>query len=467
MKRYLYLKFIGVYAVLAFLMLFVVESLGTQLITNRYVSQRAEDLYVEANRLSTAGARSYFSKTETLEDLYENLTVIAKVSGTTIRLIDTSGTEIMNTGRTLSSTPRTIENFNYAEFGPQYYEIGSFYGQYDKDYLNVMVPVTSGLQTRGYLAVSQNMAQIDADVRSMRIALRWVTLVNFLLSFGILLIFSISVYTPLTQIIEGARQFASGNFSHKISVSSRDEMGYLADSLNMMAVELQKNKDYQTKFISNISHDFRSPLTSIKGFTEAMMDGTIPPEMYGRYLKIISSEVVRLEKLTQSILTLNSADADKVVLNKTRFDINSMLRNTAAVFEGSCRRKKIGIDLVLTDEALFVEGDKEKIEQVIYNLLDNAVKFSDRGSRIKLETTLRRDKCYISVKDEGCGIPKDELPRIWDRFYKTDSSRGRDKTGTGLGLSIAKEIINAHGQTISVMSTENVGTEFVFSLDAR
>ncbi len=467
MKRFLYLKFIGTYAILAFLMFFVVESLGTQLIENRLVAQRAEDLYVEANRLSTAGARSYFSKTETLEDLYENLTVIAKVSGTTIRLIDTGGSEILNTGRAITSAPRTIENFNYAAFGPQYYEIGSFYDQYDKDYLNVMVPVTSGLQTRGYLAVSQSMSIITEDVRSLRIALHWVTLFNFLLSFSILLIFSISVYAPLKHIIAGARQFASGNFSHKIEVSSHDEMGYLADSLNMMAVELQKNKDYQTKFISNVSHDFRSPLTSIKGFTEAMMDGTIPPELYERYLKIISSEVDRLEKLTKSILTLNSADADRVVLNMSRFDINSMLRDTAAVFEGSCRRKKIGIDLVLTDEALFVEGDKEKIEQVVYNLLDNAVKFSDRGSRIKLETTLRRDKCYISVKDEGCGIPKDELPKIWDRFYKTDASRGRDRTGTGLGLSIAKEIISAHGQTISVMSTENVGTEFVFSLDAR
>ncbi|HUM85118.1 MAG TPA: ATP-binding protein, partial [Lachnospiraceae bacterium] len=129
-----------------------------------------------------------------------------------------------------------------------------------------------------------------------------------------------------------------------------------------------------------------------------------------------------------------------------------------------CRKKKIRINLVLTGEQLTVNADKEKIEQVIYNLLDNAVKFSNRNSTIKLETTLRHGKCYVSVRDEGCGIAKDDLTRIWDRFYKSDESRGKDRRGTGLGLSIVKEIISAHGQTINVISTENVGTEFIFTL---
>jgi signal transduction histidine kinase len=142
-----------------------------------------------------------------------------------------------------------------------------------------------------------------------------------------------------------------------------------------------------------------------------------------------------------------------------------MLKSTAAVFEGSCRKKKISINLVLTGTELFVRGDREKIEQVVYNLLDNAIKFSDRSSEVKIETTIQRGKCAVSVKDEGCGIARDDLTKIWDRFYKSDSSRGRDRQGTGLGLSIVKEIISAHGQTISVVSTENVGTEFIFTLE--
>ncbi|MBP3880477.1 MAG: GHKL domain-containing protein, partial [Lachnospiraceae bacterium] len=218
--------------------------------------------------------------------------------------------------------------------------------------------------------------------------------------------------------------------------------------------------------ISNVSHDFRSPLTSIKGYTEAMMDGTIPVEMHDRYLGIIANETERLEKLTKSILELNTMDAGKLALNYSDFDINGMLKKTAAFFEGTCRKKKITLDLVLTGTNLTVHGDKEKIEQVIYNLLDNAIKFSERNSFIHIETTLRQKKCYVSIKDEGCGISRENLPKIWDRFYKSDASRGRDRTGTGLGLSIVKEIITAHGQTISVVSTENVGTEFVFSLEA-
>ncbi|MBR3069524.1 MAG: HAMP domain-containing histidine kinase, partial [Lachnospiraceae bacterium] len=285
------------------------------------------------------------------------------------------------------------------------------------------------------------------------------------LSFVILLVLGFSVYVPLRKITDGAKAFASGNLNHTIEVATNDEMGYLADTLNVMAAELRKNEEYQKKFISNISHDFRSPLTSIKGFTEAMTDGTIPPELHEKYLGIIAQETERLEKLTNSVLTLENMDMNKGSLSKSVFDINSLLKKTAAVFEGSCRKKKISIDLVLTGPELSVNADYEKIEQVIYNLLDNAIKFSEKGSEIKLETTIRHGKCEISVKDEGCGIPAAELSHIWDRFYKSDSSRGKDRKGSGLGLSIVKEIVSAHNQTISVVSTVNVGTEFIFTLD--
>ena len=146
------------------------------------------------------------------------------------------------------------------------------------------------------------------------------------------------------------------------------------------------------------------------------------------------------------------------------FDINRIIRNTAASFEGTCRQKTIAIELILTSDELFVNADVGKIQQVLYNLLDNAIKFSHRDSIIKVETTEKHNKIFVSVKDSGIGIPKDDLKLIWDRFYKSDLSRGKDKKGTGLGLSITKEIISAHGEHINVISTEGVGTEFIFSL---
>ena len=163
-------------------------------------------------------------------------------------------------------------------------------------------------------------------------------------------------------------------------------------------------------------------------------------------------------------MILNNLNTKGMMLQKTTFDINSVIRNTAATFEGTCKKKTIAIELILTGDELYVTADVDKIQQVLYNLLDNAIKFSHQNSIIKIETTEKHNKVFISVKDSGIGIPKDDLKLIWDRFYKSDLSRGKDKKGTGLGLSITKEIINAHGEHINVISTEGVGSEFIFSL---
>ena len=232
-----------------------------------------------------------------------------------------------------------------------------------------------------------------------------------------------------------------------------------------MADKLNKNGEYQRQFISNVSHDFRSPLTSIKGYVEAMLDGTIPPEMQERYLKVIAFESTRLEKLTRSLLTLNELDVKKRMMHMRRFDINETIRTTAATFEGTCSERNIRLELLLAGKELFVRADMEQIQQVLYNLLDNAVKFSRDNSSITLETTVNHGKVFVSVKDHGSGIPKESLSRIWDRFYKIDASRGKDRKGTGLGLAIVKEIINAHKQNINVISTVGVGTEFIFTLE--
>ena len=154
-----------------------------------------------------------------------------------------------------------------------------------------------------------------------------------------------------------------------------------------------------------------------------------------------------------------------MILDRTDFDINPIIKNTAASFEGTCRNKLITIELVLTDEKMFVNADVVKIQQVLYNLVDNAIKFSHKNSSIKIETIEKSNKLLVSVKDNGIGIPKDNIKQIWDRFYKTDLSRGKDKKGTGLGLSITKEIIHFHNENINVISTEGVGTEFIFTLE--
>lgn len=165
------------------------------------------------------------------------------------------------------------------------------------------------------------------------------------------------------------------------------------------------------------------------------------------------------------MLTLNALDRKGQYLEITSFDINAVIKNTAAAFEGTCTSRRITIQLLLAAQTLYVSADIGKIQQVLYNLLDNALKFSGKDSTIYVETTEKHGKVSVSVKDTGAGIPSESIPKIWDRFYKTDASRGRDRKGTGLGLSIVKEIINAHNQNINVISTIGVGTEFIFTLD--
>ena len=330
--------------------------------------------------------------------------------------------------------------------------------------LSVLAPITYEYKVRGYVVIHCDINDIQASCNSL-LNISYITLaVLLLLSLIILIFFTEMVYVPLRKITHATEQYASGNMHYEFQVESEDEIGYLAACLNYMAKQIAGAEDDQKKFVANVSHDFRSPLTSIRGYLDAMLDGTIPPEQYRKYLEIVLNETERLTKLTNSLLTLNNLNTKGMLLDRGDFDINSVIRSTAASFEGTCRKKNISIELILTGEEMFVNADMGKIQQVLYNLIDNAIKFSHHDSVITIETSLKKNKLFVSVKDTGIGIPKDDQKLIWDRFYKSDLSRGRDKKGTGLGLSIVKEIINSHGENINVISTEGVGSEFIFSL---
>ena len=380
--------------------------------------------------------------------------------------MDTDGTVLINTDEQSSGSGEiTVKNFRPADYENICYSSGTFYGTFKTTQLSTVVPIKDTDQVIGYLAIHYPMKNLYESRSNIVEVMILIFIVIYALLFSFLLIYFYRVHKPLKKILKGALEFANGNLSYTIPVDSEDEMGYLSHSLNYMADKLNKNGEYQRQFISNVSHDFRSPLTSIKGYVEAMLDGTIPPEMQERYLKVIAFESTRLEKLTRSLLTLNELDVKKRMMHMRRFDINETIRTTAASFEGTCSERNIRLELLLAGKELFVRADMEQIQQVLYNLLDNAVKFSSDNSSITLETTVNHGKVFVSVKDRGTGIPKESLSKIWDRFYKIDVSRGKDRKGTGLGLAIVKEIINAHKQNINVISTVGVGTEFIFTLE--
>lgn len=467
MRRSLYAKFWLTYALFALLGFFVISTLISQLTLAKRTELKADDLYREANYISSNFVRSYYSgrSSSSLEPIHTQFQALDVYLNASIWLLDNNGRILVNSKENLNlEEPDIIEEFDPADMKGSYYVIGDFYGYFPEKTLSVVAPVTYNFKNNGYVVLHTSYSLLERE-RDQMLNLTYIAmLIIFGLSLLILLVFTVSVYYPIKAITVAASQYAARNFQYEITVDSEDEIGRLADTMSYMALELAELDENQKKFVSNISHDFRSPLTSIKGYLEAMQDGTIPAQMQEKYIGIVLRETERLNKLTSGLLTLNSFDTKKNMLDITTFDINSVIKNTVSTFEGACTEKRIIVDLLFDSRMQPVSADMGKIQQVLYNLLDNAIKFSNSNSVITIETTARHEKIFISVKDTGIGIPKESQKRIWERFYKTDPSRGKDKRGTGLGLSIVKEIIQTHGEHINVISTEGVGTEFIFTL---
>ena len=469
MKRTLFLKLLGSYLFFALLALVLLGTF-TQTIAENYLKKsQAEKLYRESTVMASE-LRKDFSNPDNFPDMQDELEIIAGYMGAEIWLIDSQKQLLLDSSDpivhrlAISRNPKTLESFNVGDFGNVYYQVGTFYDCFKEPTLTVYSPITVDYKVRAYVLIHKSLTSVVADADSIVNIVFTSSILILACTFIILLETMFFIYRPVRIMNKAADSYAKGDFKERINIRSNDEIGYIAKTMNYMATELDTLEDEQKKFISNVSHDFRSPLTSIKGYIEAMLDGTIPPEMQEKYLNIILFETERLNKLTQSILDLNRFRGQGMLLDITEFDINSMIRTTIQTFEGTCTKKGLSFDLVLTEEQLFVQGDSGKIQQVLYNLIDNATKFSHNNSAITIETTIKNGKVFISIKDTGIGIPKDSIKKIWERFYKTDQSRGKDKKGTGLGLAIVKEIVQAHKQNINVISTEGVGTEFIFTL---
>ena len=465
MKRSLLLKLILCYILVALSMFILLNTYGVNRMKHSLVDEKKNVLIKEAQLISSEYMGSYYRQRMSLDDLTTQLTTIDTFLDTRIWIVNKAGGVISDTRRS-SENPVTF-NINDKDPGflDNYYnENTTFDHFFSEPMLSVVYPVTLNLDFKGYIVMHTSMENIEKS------SIYYTDIINICLIIFLLflaLIFTYIYYLtvrPLKKIIRAAKEYTSGHFDYPLEIRSHDEYRDLCNGITYMVGEMKNLDDYQKKFVANISHDFRSPLTSIKGYAEAMLDGTIPYEMQGKYLDIILFEAERLTKLTTNLLELNSFENNGALLDIVSFDINQIIKKTAASFEGSCTKKKITLNLVFFDKETFVDADMGKIQQVLYNLLDNAIKFSHSNSAIRISTEEKNDKILVSVKDYGIGIPKDSIKKVWERFYKTDVSRGKDKKGTGLGLSITKEIINSHGENINVISTEGVGTEFIFTL---
>jgi len=269
---------------------------------------------------------------------------------------------------------------------------------------------------------------------------------------------------PLNDMASATKRYAKGDFRYRVKTPESDELRLLAEAFNAMAINLATLEASRRSFVANVSHELKTPMTSIGGFIDGMLDGTIAPEHHTKYLQLVSGEVKRLSRLVTGMLNLSKIEAGELQMKRAQFDVSELLFTTLLTFEQIIATRKI--ELVGLDELdhMPITGDKDLLTQVFYNLIDNAVKFTPPGGKIELHAKLGRTSNSIILRNWGTGIPAEELERIFERFYKIDQSRSYDVKGAGLGLYLSKTIVGMHGGTITVDSNHESWVEFTVEL---
>lgn len=303
-------------------------------------------------------------------------------------------------------------------------------------------------------------AMLRTTTRAMTIAAFWIALAALV---GVYIL-SERIIRPLKHMSRAAKHFAAGQFDIRVPVAGGDEIAELATAFNQMADSLARNEDMRRTFLANVSHDLRTPMTTISGYIDNILAGAIKPEEYERYLGIISREVKRLSRLVSSLLDISRMQAGERKFDFAEFDACELARQVLISFEQKITEKRLEVEFDCDRDRMPVYADRDAIHQVLYNLCDNAVKFAREGGHYLLTLRDQKDKIYVSVYNDGEGIPESDIPYVFDRFYKSDRSRGLDKTGVGLGLYISRTIMESHGERIWVESDFGNNCMFTFSL---
>lgn len=472
MKSISFRNFIVTATVIFICMLLLAASIFT--IGRGFVVQQYKD-QMENSAREVARTAAAIAETDSLSSwqLTMTLSAVSKATGNHIMVTDVAGS-VMSCCDSAPLCPhigmRVPPDVLQSLANMDFYESNAsdLSGILKHDSIVIGVPVTrepTGL-TIGFVIASV----VEKNILSTWNAFYTIIILVFIAIFAAILIFvywySKHTSAPLEEISKTSRMFARGDFSARV-VQTEDpssEMGALIESFNKMADSLQSAEKRRSEFISNISHELRTPMTTIAGFADGILDGTIPHEDERKYLISIRDETRRLARLVRNMLNVSRMNASAADPSKrTDFDLTELVTQTLLSFETRAVEKNLDVDPQFPEQHIFVHAEKDGITQVIYNLLDNAVKFSDEGSCIVLRLFIEDGKACVSVKDRGQTIPPDDLPFIFDRFHKSDKSRSVDKDGVGLGLYLVKTIINGHDEDIAVKSEDGI-TEFVFTL---
>ena len=475
------------FALTAGMILISFALLGTAFFTLSYqytLRQTRDSMERNANYVANFTSKSRSLGLGVEDDVYiAMIATIAQISDAVVLITEADGEMVVSTdGISVMGYKELAGSYLPKSIADQVARSGSYTGMSDlggffaeKRYvagtpiLVKTVDVTTG-QTRQSLV---GVAYVAAEASSLTELWRAFTSIFFFTAVVVLCIaFLTSSVTslrqtkPLKEIAETARKFGHGEYELRVRgyEDRKDEVGELAEAFNAMADSISKSEERRSEFVANISHELKTPMTTIAGFSDGILDGTIPPDRERAALQTISSETRRLSRLVRRMLDLSRLNAlTETVTAQEQFDVSEVMLRVLVSLETKINSRRLDVDTQLPDAPVMVWGDPDAITQVCYNLLDNAIKFSAEGSTMGISITTKGGKAHVAVRNTGATIPPDELAMIFDRFHKSDKSRSVDREGVGLGLYIVKTILNNHKENITVTSQDGV-TEFVFTL---
>lgn len=388
--------------------------------------------------------------------------VLCDASGTVLRYIADGADDLDYVGSTISSdvTSQMIQNGIYSGMS----DLGIYSGVHFAAGAPIFLQTGQGDSMQYFIFMTASATDLVVLWKSLATLFFFVAVIVMCVACIACSIFSMQQVKPLREMADAVRRFGMGEYDVRVDdTGHKDEIGDLASAFNAMADSLANSEKRRQEFVANISHELKTPMTTISGFTNGILDGTIPPEKVNDSLQVISSETARLSRLVRRMLDVSALQARESVQSQVEFDISETMVQVMISLEGKIKNRQMDMDVHIPDDPVRVWGDPDGITQVCYNLLDNAAKFAAPGTAIAVTITTKGTKAYISVKNQGETIPPDELNMIFDRFHKSDRSRSIDKEGVGLGLYIVKTILNNHKENITVTSKDGV-TEFIFTL---
>ena len=452
-----------------FAVCFVVFGLA-MLMTGRafLVREQQKSLYASADEVKALSEVMYAQGELNSLELRMVLAAVSSCNNTHIFLCDENG--VVLTSSDMSRVSPYIgavlsENVVRELRAQETYEtVGTLDGFYESAHYVVTEPILSPRgATAGYVFVTYEAAGFMQAWSGFILTYMLIAVGVLALALILQFIYSRRMARPLLEMASAADRFARGDYSARISrYDEPDEIGVLTQAFNAMAESLSRTESRRSEFVANVSHELRTPMTAIAGFADGLLDGTIPASEERRYLETISSETKRLSRLVRSMLDMSRLQ-DGASVHMERFDLSELVVQTVLNFEERVTEKRLEMELNLPEDSIYALGDVDALTRVVYNLVDNAVKFSDEGGTLTVAVWKENGLAYTSVRNQGPTIPRDELPLIFDRFHKSDASRSQDRDGVGLGLYMARSIIAAHGQNIFVTS-ENGETTFTFTL---